>query len=217
MDWDSLYADPKMCLTEPAEEVLRILPLLRERGVRRVHDLGYGAGRHVVYLAQHGLELYGTDISPRGQELTEKWLAQEGLSAELKLSDMTVVPYGNDFFDACICRGVITHNTLANIQLCVSEVYRSLVPGGIFLCTFISTESSLFGQGEEVEPNTFRGDDGLEKDVLHHFMTEDEVREVTKAFVCLELKHFKHEGLIDTGLPYVSAHWVFVGEKPVAT
>ena len=38
--------------------------------MRRVLDLGCGAGRHLVYLAQQGFEMYGTDVDPHGLDVT---------------------------------------------------------------------------------------------------------------------------------------------------
>lgn len=213
MDWDNLYNEEKFCLKEPAEEVVELLPLLKERGIKRILDLGYGAGRHVVYLAQLGFELYGTDILLKGEKLTRQWLAQERLQAELVISDMTVIPYPDNFFDACICRGVITHNTLSGIQACITEIHRTLAPNGMLMCTFISHESSEYGKGLEIEPNTFSPISGIEEGVPHHYMDKAETEIIMQNFNQISLEHMKHGGLIDTGTDYISAHWVYVGEK----
>lgn len=213
MNWDDLYRDPKFCLKEPSEEVVQIVPLLGERRVRRIFDLGFGAGRHIIYLAKLGFEMYGTDISRRGEEITKEWLAQEGLHAELVMSDMTVIPYPDNFFDACICRGVITHNTVDGIRACITEMYRTLTHGGIVMCTFISQESSEYGKGQEIERNTFVPDVGIEAGVPHHFVDEAESKLLTQCFKEIDIYHMKHGGLVDVGISYISAHWVFVGEK----
>jgi ubiquinone/menaquinone biosynthesis C-methylase UbiE len=213
MNWDDLYKDPKFCLKEPAEEVVKIVPLLQSRGTKRVLDLGFGAGRHIIYLAKLGFTMYGTDISKRGEQITRKWLEQEKLQAELVMSDMTVIPYPDNFFDACICRGVITHNTVSGIRACIAEMHRTLSPGGIVMCTFISRESSEYRKGEEIEPNTFVPNEGIEAGVPHHFVDEEETRSLMQCFKPIKVYHMKHGGLIDVGTPYVSAHWIFVGEK----
>lgn len=214
MQWDDLYKDNRFCLKEAAEEVVSLLPLLRSRSVQHIHDLGFGAGRHVIYLAQQGFQIYGTDISVRGKQITEEWLEQEGLSAELKISDMTEIPYPNNFFDACICRGVITHNTVSGIKACISEMYRTIKPGGIVMCTFISRESSEYKLGREIEPNTFVQDEGVEAGAPHHFVDHDETAALISCFKTIQLYHMKHDGLVKLqNCNYISAHWVFVGEK----
>jgi len=213
MNWNDLYNDSKFCLKEPAEEVVKIAQLLQVRKARRVLDLGFGAGRHVIYLANLGFEMYGTDISQKGEMITRKWLEEEKLQAELVISDMTVVPYTDNFFDACVCRGVITHNSLVNIRTCIKEIYRTLSPGGIVMCTFISRESSEYGKGGELEPHTFLPSNGIEAGVPHHYVDEIETRSLMSSFKTIEIYHMKHGGLVDVGIPYISAHWVFVGEK----
>jgi len=213
MDWNSLYKDPKFCLKYPAEEVVKIIPLLQSRQARRILDLGFGAGRHIVYLAKLGFEMFGTDISTRGEEITRRWLHQDNLSAELVMSDMTVIPYPDDFFNACICRGVITHNTVSGVSTCIGEMYRTLAPRGIVMCTFISRESSEYGKGVEIELGTFVPGEGIEAGVAHHFVDEAETRSLMQRFKVVEVYHVKHSGLVDVGTPYTSAHWVYVGEK----
>jgi len=99
MNWNDLYNDSKFCLKEPAEEVVKIAQLLQVRKARRVLDLGFGAGRHVIYLANLGFEMYRTDISQKGEMITRKWFEEEKLQAELVISDMTVVPYMDNLFD----------------------------------------------------------------------------------------------------------------------
>lgn len=213
MTWDELYKDPRFCLKEPAEEVIKFLPILKEKKAHRVLDLGFGAGRHVIYLAKEGFEVYGIDISRRGKQLTEEWLVSEGLQAELALGDMTAIPYHDNFFDACVCRGVITHNTISGLRMSIKEIHRILRRNGVVMCTFISRESSEYGVGRELESHTYAPNSGIETGIPHHYTDEAETRALMSCFNQLQLYHLKHSGLINMGAPYVSAHWVFVGEK----
>ena len=59
--------------------------------MKRVLDLGCGAGRHTVYLAQEGFEVYTLDISLEGVEHIAQWLTGEGLQANLQQADMTAL------------------------------------------------------------------------------------------------------------------------------
>ena len=49
----------------PQEDMPRVLRLFKERGVRKVLDLGCGSGRHLVYLTEQDFEVFGIDIAAR--------------------------------------------------------------------------------------------------------------------------------------------------------
>src|SRR6266508_207463 len=48
----------------------------------RVLDVGFGAGRRVVYLARSGYRVHGIDVSEQGKEYVERLLAAGGLTTE---------------------------------------------------------------------------------------------------------------------------------------
>ena len=218
MDWDQLYIKhPEFCIKEIAKEVEEVFPLIEampgEAGDKRIYDLGFGAGRHILFFAERGYQVFGDDISKSGKAITEELLAEKGLKSKLGTSDMTVIPYQNNYFDAIINRGVITHNTINNIETCIAEMYRTLRPEGIVMTTFISTESSEYAKGTEIEHNTFIADSGPEEGVAHHFVNEAETEALMAQFKKIRLYHFKHEGILNIG-NYISAHWIYIGKKP---
>jgi SAM-dependent methyltransferase len=150
---------------------------LQERGCQSVLDLGCGSGRHVVYLARNGFVVCGLDNSPQGLALTQEWLKEQGLSADLRLGDMTARwPYEDGFFDAVISVQVMHHALAATIKKIIQEIERVLKKDGFI---FISVPR-LRDQGQEfeqVEPNTFVPLDGPEKGLPHHYFTPEELRE----------------------------------------
>lgn len=151
------------------------------------------------------------------QRQSWRWLAEEGLTADLDVADMKDLPYRDGFFGAVFSVGVLTHGTLPDIRKALAEMARVLRPGGLFLGTFISTESSLLGKGERIDDRTWICDDESEAGVIHHFMTAENVMEEVAPFLerakLPAVKHVCHGGEIDTGRPYVSAHWVFLGRR----
>jgi len=217
MDWNRLYIEhPEFCIEEVAKEVTDFLPFIEKiPGItkdKKIYDLGFGAGRHILYFARLGYQVFGDDISESGKRITEDKLKKEGLIAKLGLSDMTIIPYEDCFFDAIINRGTITHNTLGNIEKCISEMHRVLKNDGLVMVTFISTESSEYGKGREIEKNTFLPLSGPEEGVAHHFVDEQEAERLMSNFEKIKLYHFKHEGLLKIG-NYISAHWIYIGRK----
>ena len=85
-----------------------IIPALEKElekasGIKSIIDLGCGDGRHLVFFSKLGYDMYGLDYAPMGIQLAEEWLSKEGLSAKLVCTDMTKIPWSDEFFDAVIC------------------------------------------------------------------------------------------------------------------
>jgi cyclopropane fatty-acyl-phospholipid synthase-like methyltransferase len=211
-EWDELFKKKQNRWEEPHELVISFAAELKTRGVRRVLDLGCGAGRHVVYLAREGFDVCGTDVSPRGLKYTRAWLDREGLRADLQLSDMTVIPYPDNYFDAMISTYVIHHNTVDNIRRCVAEIHRTLVIGGRGLLTVQGKHGSRYGKGKQVEPDTFVHNSGPEAGVPHHFFDEQELRELLATFATVELSPLEWEE-IKGARRYRHSHYVLVVQK----
>ncbi len=208
--WDELFKREEFRAREPYHGVLRFAKLLKEKGLRRVLDLGCGAGRHLVYLAREGFQVHGIDIAETGLEHARRWLEREGLTAELKRSDMAEIPYPDRFFDAAISIAVIYHGTLEKMRRTIGEVHRVLRPGGLALLTFKSKRSFRYGRGVEIEPDTFIPDIGEDAGVPHHYSDRDEVEALLKGFRILEINHM--ERIFQGG--HHSSYWEVWVEKP---
>ncbi len=209
--WDELFQDERFRWREPEEQVIGFAQDLKRRGARRVLDLGCGTGRHVVYLARKGFDVCGTDISPRGLEHTRARLEEEGLQADLQLSDMTTIPYPDGHFDAIISTYVIHHNTLDNIRRCVAEMHRVLVPGGKALLIVSSQRGHRYGKGQQLERDTFVHDSGPEVGIPHHFFDEPGLHALFADFriVALILDELDE---VENGVHYLHSHWVVTVE-----
>lgn len=180
--WDELFKQEHHRRREPHAAVVAFAEELGRSGARRVYDQGCGAGRHAVYLAQGGFEVYASDISPRALELTRSWLQAQGLGAKLVLCDMTVVPYPDGFFDCAISMDVIQHNTTASIARVFAELLRTLRPGGRILISVSADCDPRRGTGQQIEAMTFVLTDGPEAGVPHHFFTREELEALLAGF-----------------------------------
>ena len=213
--WDDLFTWPEFIQIEsrPDTRVVTLVDIFRARNYKRVYDLGCGIGRHVILFASYGFDVFGSDISQNGLEYAKRWLQQEGLTASLFFADMTTIPCPSNYFDAIVCRSVITHNTVSNIQKYIHEMYRTLRSGGMVYVTFISPECSDYGNGEQVEPNTFLLANGPEAGILHHFTTRGEITSWMSMFKTVDLLHDVTPSPPQGNLPaYTSAQWIFLGE-----
>jgi ubiquinone/menaquinone biosynthesis C-methylase UbiE len=91
------------------------------------------------------------------------------------------LPYADGFFDAVITVKVINHGNIASIKKIVQEISRVLKPGGL-LFVAVTTTKHMAETWREVEPGTFIPLDGREKGLIHHFFTEQELRDVFGGF-----------------------------------
>ena len=122
--WNEIFARQGRTFFEPHEDMPGIVRLLKAGGASTILDLGSGTGRHVVYLASNGFSIMGLDNSPEGIKATSQWLVDEGITAELRLQNMTErFPCENASLDAVVSVQVIRHADTETIKGIVAEVY----------------------------------------------------------------------------------------------
>ena len=187
-EWDEIFSEKGRVFTEPHADMEEIADLFQKDGVKRILDIGCGTGRHLVYLASKGFQMFGFDASQHAIELAEQWLNEEGLSANMiqyRMEDR--FPYEDMLFDAVVSIQVIHHNRIRDIQSTVAEIERVLRPQGyIFVTVPILTGGAVSPEDDwdlkEVEPGTYLPQKGPESGILHHYFSEAEILEVFSAF-----------------------------------
>ncbi len=187
-EWDEIFSKKRRVFTEPHVDMEEIAELFQKDGVKRILDIGCGTGRHLVYLARKGFQMFGFDASQHAIDLAEQWLNEEGLSATMiqyRMEDR--FPYEDMLFDAVVSIQVIHHNRIQDIQSTVAEIERVLRPQGyIFITVPILTGVAVSPEDDwdlrEVEPSTYLPQKGPESGILHHYFSEEEILEVFSAF-----------------------------------
>jgi len=119
--------------------------LLKKDGAHKILDLCFGTGRHTIFLAKHGFEVYGIDISKEAKRFTEKKAKEENLgNIHLEVGDMQDLPYKNEFFDGIIAVHALPHNNLQGLKDTIKELYRVLNSGRLMFLTLLSTKDSRY-------------------------------------------------------------------------
>jgi len=185
--WEQIYREGELLRRDPHPEMDMIVELFERNGTRRVLDLGSGGGRHIVYLAAKGFDVYGLDSSPTGLAYTAMTLGERSLSAHLTLHDMETLPYDNEYFDAVISVQVIHHNKLEGIRRTVSEIKRVLRSEGLIWVTVPISKNEPSTRQVEIEPGTFLPLDGREKGLPHHYFKRDELSLLFPGFLIIDL------------------------------
>jgi SAM-dependent methyltransferase len=184
--WERIFREGKRFFKEIHPEMESLSAVFREESYERILDIGCGTGRHTVYLAGKGFDVYGLDSSPTALKYTIDLLSSQDLSAHLTLHDMVSLPYDDDYFDAIISVQVIQHNTIEKIHNTVQEISRVLKVNGMVWITVLASENVPENR-EEIEPGTFIPLDGLEAGLPHHYFTEREILSLFKGFSVIDL------------------------------
>jgi SAM-dependent methyltransferase len=191
--WDDLLRERRHHWAEPDPGVVAVASQWAAEGRRRVYDLGCGAGRHLLHLQRAGFQAYGSDLSPNGLGACATSVREAGLPARLALADMVAAPFVDRAFDAGLAINVLNHGLRAQLQRAVDEVWRILRLGGEFYLTVLNTGDWRYGNGREVEPDSFILADGPEAGILHHFFAEDDLAGWLSAFETVELRRERGE------------------------
>ncbi|MBU7042946.1 MAG: methyltransferase domain-containing protein [Theionarchaea archaeon] len=173
--WERIFKEGGTVFKDSHPEMKSIAALFKRKSCERILDIGCGTGRHTVYLAQNGFEVYGLDSSPTALKYTRDMLSSHDLSAHLTLHDMVSLPYDDDYVDAVICIQVIHHNTMDKIRKTVQEINRVLKMNGLVWITVPISKNEPSTHQKEIEPDTFIPQDGLERGLPHHYFTRQEL------------------------------------------
>mgnify|MGYP002785401128 CR=1 FL=1 len=104
-----------------------ILSLLPKHRVHRILEVGYGSGIFMPELARHCDELYGIDIHPHQQSVTDI-LARFGVTARLVSGTVEAVPFSENFFDCIVALSSLEF--VENFQAACQEIKRVLKSDG---------------------------------------------------------------------------------------
>lgn len=170
------------------EDMPKIEKIFRDNAVSRILDLGCGTGRHTIYFAERGFDVYGFDFSHYAVQRSARRLKKRNLSAHLMVWDMTEkFPYEDEFFDAVIAIRVIHHARIGVIRHVVLEVNRVVKTGGYFYAQVPTLEGTLKyarsgAEGKWIESGTRVPQEGPEKGIPHHSFTRQELSELLNSF-----------------------------------
>ena len=189
-NWDNWY---KKVEGDVDQEVIKLKGVLTNEDKNRILDVGCGAGRHLLYLAQNGFEVHGFDFSDSAISGLAEKLDGVDYDADVRVADFSEdFPYEDGHFDAVLAFRSIHHADLETINHSVDEIFRVLKPSGVVYVQVPSYEKlvELKESGEEfeeVEPGTNIPLEGPEEGVPHHNFRREEVLEIFSDFAPEEL------------------------------
>lgn len=96
---------------------------------KRVLEIGVGMGADFVRWVRAGATATGVDLTERAVDLTRHRLAEEGLTADVRIADAEALPFENAQFDIVYSWGVLHHTP--DPARALLEAQRVLAPGGV--------------------------------------------------------------------------------------
>ena len=208
-EWDKIFEKEGVFFTKPQADMPKVVRLFKKNKVKRILDLGCGTGRHVVYLAKKGFDVYGLDESKTGIKIAKEWLKKENLTAGFKLANhYDVLPYKDNFFDAIVSTQALHHGRTKEVEKVISEVCRVLKAGGMIFITVTKKlskqelENSPFPipKSKLIEKNVYVPLEGHEKGLPHFLFNKTRVRKMFAEFAIQDIH-------------YTDRHCCFVGIK----
>lgn len=188
-NWETYYSTLKRIprrLQKTAQFITDAATDFQKHNFKRIVDLGCGAGRHSILLANAGFDIIGIDISKSALRLARQW-AQKEKTEKIAFvrATMTNIPLIDNCTDAVISVSVIHHAIKKEIVTTVNEVHRILRKNGKFLANIASVEDPRHGTGRMLEKNTFSMLESYEQknfEELHHFFTRTEATSLLRHF-----------------------------------
>lgn len=182
-------------------------------------DFGCGPGRHMLAMHQHQIHAHGIDLSNIVVAGANALLRENGYAENAVVGSLSEMQFANDQFDLGVCHGVLDHMTSETRAKSISEILRTLRKKAKILISFISENDSAFGEGTQIDENTWKVADGFEKGLPQSFFDVERILEELKEFNVISLtevtnKTMHGRSLIGTDKHYaVDSRYYVVAEK----
>jgi len=188
LQWNRIYKKEGInCshynILKPHEDISKVSDFFKKQKVKKVLDLGCGAGRNLIYLLEKGFDVYGIDYAPEGLRIIKSRLKKEKRKCSLKLSNVfNNLPYENNFFDAMISVQVLQHGKINKIKSAIKEIERVLKPGGLLFITLSGRISMgkvrpyLIKTAKKIAPRTYVPTKGNEAGLTHFIYNKKIIR-----------------------------------------
>ena len=117
----------------PSQELVAITATQLIRSGDLVADLGCGAGREAIYLAECGYYTTGIDISEKALEIAKERAHEKGVSVHWQHGSVLDLPFDDNSVAFANDRGCFHHIKEEDRPLYAAEIHRVLMPGALLL------------------------------------------------------------------------------------
>ena len=189
--WVDTYSKyPDMFGEAPSSAVMNAAKVFKDKGIKKVLELGGGHGRDTIFLAKNGFDVNVLDYSEKGIEIIRENAKIADVSENITAAchDIrTPLPFGNDTFDGCFSHMLFCMAlSISELEFLSSEINRVLKPGGVNIYTARHTGDAHFGTG------IHRGENMYEVNgFIVHFFSMELVEHLANDFELLKIEKFE--------------------------
>jgi len=165
--WETRFTkEGKIWGNSPSRTATYALELFRKYGVKKILVPGAGYGRNTKLFSSTGFNVVGVEVSEIALDLAKKYDPE---TTFLHGSYLDIVP-GDEPYDAIYCFNLLHLFRENERKLLISKSSSELKEDGLVFFIVFSEEEVSFGNGREVEKNTFESKPGRP---VHYFAEED--------------------------------------------
>ncbi|MBW2992014.1 class I SAM-dependent methyltransferase [Candidatus Woesearchaeota archaeon] len=173
----------------PDKNIIDFAEFISKKGVKgKVLDIGCGNGRHSVYFAKKGFEVYGIDVSKNAIEIA-RWNAKENkVKVNFRAGSVFSLPYSKDSFDVIIDSGCLHHLRKPQWKMYLKNILRVLKKNAYMELHCFSVNTPPLGVFRARKRNW-----SLRRRHYNHFFNEKEIKELFKDFEILKIYETKKD------------------------
>lgn len=157
-EWSKLELSDKFgrsgCRTiVPAPDFVQFVDWLKSEAISgRALDIGCGAGRHSILLAQNNYNTYGIDFAKSAIKLAETSAksANSENSTSFRVGNALALPYDKDYINITNDDGCLHHIEPTDWSLYLNNITRVIKRGGILRIKEFSKNCTYFDQNTSV-------------------------------------------------------------------
>lgn len=180
--WEDAWSRVKHASTK-IPDVLEYIPeipkVFKEHNCSKILDIACGSGWLSFYLAEHGFEAVGLDISESGIRLANEVLEDEKKSLQGKVSfvcdDMFAMNFPENTFDGILINAAFEHLDYNRGKEFLSKIKYFLKPDAVMFGVFDKVATGSKGEFEVLEDGTHQYHDQMRDGMFLRNYTDEEL------------------------------------------
>jgi len=157
--WEASFRERKeMWGWEPADSAVDTLELSIKKGIKNILIPGFGYGRNAKIFADNEFKITGIEISETAVDIAQKHF---GDTVKVYNGSVNSMPFDQELYDGIFSYSLIHLLRKDERTKLIKDCYNQLRPNGYMVFVTISKQDFRYGQGTEIEKDTFEPWSGL--------------------------------------------------------